>query len=61
MHNLHCTRDSTLACREGRASEVCRRATYLVLFTPQGRPRALLFLTMALWGMVAGITVGTPG
>jgi hypothetical protein len=53
--------DAFLGCNEGRASEVSRRATSMVLFSPEGRPRAWLALVACLWAVVAATTFGTPG
>ncbi|MCU1291491.1 MAG: hypothetical protein JWP08_341 [Bryobacterales bacterium] len=39
--------------REGRSSEVCRRMTFLVFFTLEGRPRYRLLLLGILCGLVA--------
>ena len=46
---------------EGRASEMSRRVTCMVLFTPEGKPGMWLMLVAALWAVVAATAFGTPG
>lgn len=55
----HC--DAFLGCNEGRGSELSRRATFLVLFSREGKPGMWLLLLTALWGLVAASAFGSPG
>jgi hypothetical protein len=61
LNNWWTQRDAFIGCNEGRSSELSRRATYVVLFTPDGRPRVWLALVAGLWAVVAATTFGTPG
>lgn len=61
MSRFWSTRDALAGCNEGRACELSRRATFAVLFSRQGRPGMWLMLVGGLWGLVAAITLGTPG
>lgn len=54
-------RDAFIGCNEGRASELSRRATFIVLFSRDGRPGMWLTVVAALWAVVAATTFGTPG
>ncbi len=53
--------DAFIGSNEGRDSELSRRATFLVLFTRDGRPGTWLLLLAALWSVVAATALGTPG
>ena len=53
--------DAFLGSNEGRASELSRRVTCMMLFTRDGRPGMWLMLVAALWAVVAATAFGTPG
>jgi hypothetical protein len=53
--------DTFIGCHEGRASELSRRISFLVLFPREGRPGMWLMLLAALWAVVAATAFGTPG
>ena len=53
--------DAFLGCKEGRASELSRRVTCMMLFTRDGRPGMWLMLVGTLWAVVAATALGTPG
>lgn len=45
---------------EGRSSETCRRLTFRMLFSREGKPQAWLFVLLGLWGLVAAVAFGSP-
>jgi hypothetical protein len=49
---------SDISGNQGRNSEECRRLTFLVLFTPNGRPGCWLMLVALSWALVAGVALG---
>jgi len=53
--------DSIAQWDEGRSSERCRRATFLMLFNPQGRPQGLLWLLAGLCALVIALALGQAG
>lgn len=61
MSHFRLTRDAFAGCNEGRGCELSRRATFMLLFSREGRPGTLLLLLGCLWALVAAFTLGTPG
>lgn len=61
MNDWWTSHDAFMGGNEGRASELSRRVTFLVLFSREGRPGMWLMLLAALWTVVAATTLGTPG
>lgn len=58
MDNPWPSSDAFAACNEGRACELSRRATFLVLFSREGRPGTWLMVLAGLWGVIAATTLG---
>jgi hypothetical protein len=52
--------NSPIGVNEGRSSESCRRLTYLVLFTADGRPGLWLLLLAVCWATVTGVALAAP-
>lgn len=55
----HC--GAFIGCDEGRACELSRRVTCMVLLSRNGRPGTWLAVVAMLWAVVTATAIGTPG
>lgn len=61
MDHFRAHRDAFAGCNEGRTSELSRRATFVVLFSREGRPGSWLMLVAGVWALVVARTLAALG